>query len=133
MSQPQRPRRVVSSTVNTPTAIHISSVKSIDNSEAERLLTEFITASEVSITTLPGSAADANIDSTSGISNSAGGNVIISQLSRVQRDLRGLPPLAVESFPKPTENSTLNSSDKPALNKKIKFSDSEESEDKSEI
>ncbi|KAK6202285.1 RNA polymerase I subunit RPA14-domain-containing protein [Scheffersomyces amazonensis] len=122
-----RPRRAVASTVNTPTSIHINGVSAIDNSEAESIITEFISASEASASSVPGlTDKNSDTDNSTGMSNNVGGNAVLSQLSRVQRDLRGLPPLVAENYgnnattTKPTESNTIKTE---AVNKKIVFDD----------
>lgn len=67
-----KPKRAIPSAINTPTAVHVLKQEQITQDEAEVLVSNFIGASE----------------------DSTGHNLIIlSQLRRLQRDLRGLPPL----------------------------------------
>lgn len=94
--------------------------------EAERLLTEFIDTSEIIATTIPGQAASTNeiLNAQTGLSNSTGNSATISQLKRLQRDLRGLPPTLTEF----NDNKKIRFDDEaeqPA-NKKMKFDDETE-------
>lgn len=119
MSTNFRPRRAIPSAVNTPTCINVSTTKNITKEDAESILSEFISASEAIATTIPGSTTDLTFDKT-GFSNSTANGAILGQLRRVQRDLRGLPPLIEE--PKRDEPEPKN--------KKIKFdSEGEDNED----
>ncbi|KAG2734703.1 hypothetical protein G9P44_002709 [Scheffersomyces stipitis] len=115
MSSTFRPRRVVPNAVNTPILTKIQTSSSINNSEAEQILSEFIYASEaVAASFTSSSLVDNEAGSATGFSDSAGSNALLSQLKRVQRDLRGLPPLVAE----PTAVVTSSRD-----NKKIKFDD----------
>ncbi|KAK6458749.1 RNA polymerase I subunit RPA14-domain-containing protein [Scheffersomyces xylosifermentans] len=113
MSSTFRPRRAFPSAVNTPTLTRVNASSYVKNSEAEQILTEFISASEANNEALPGSILN-NENNTTGFSNNAESGAVLSQLKRVQRDLRGLPPLIAEP-PVVSTNSTEN--------KKIKFDD----------
>lgn len=112
-----RPRRVVQSAVNTPTTVHVNSSSIITKSEAESILSEFISTSESIATTIPGASNDEVTFSTTGLSNNTGSNAILSQLKRVQRDLRGLPPLLADF------GTEAKRADEEPVNKKIKFDD----------
>ncbi|EGV63586.1 hypothetical protein PSN45_004495 [Yamadazyma tenuis] len=123
-----RPRRVIPSAINTPTSVVIKSSKLATQSETERILTAFIDISESVATTVPGQASSSNeiLNADSGLSNSTGNAAIISQLKRLQRDLRGLPPTLTEFnlVPELSSNKKIrfddDSQDQPS-NKKIKF------------
>lgn len=126
MSGFTRPRKAAPSAVNVPTAVHISSSSILTKSEAESILSEFISTSESITATIPGSSDDDVSFSTTGLSNSSGSNAIIAQLKRVQRDLRGLPPLLAELGIATIDSSNTydqNKGEQP-VNKKIKFDDS---------
>lgn len=114
-----RPKRVAQSAVNTPTAVHVNSSSIIPKSEAESILSEFIATSESIATTIPGASNDEVTFSTTGLSNSTGINAILSQLRRVQRDLRGLPPLLADF-------GEAKKLEEAPTNKKIKFDDDDE-------
>ena len=127
-----RPRRAVPSAVNTPTEIHVKSTTGIKNSDAEIILSEFITSSEAIANAFPTSNVLEESENT-GLSNATGNNAVLSQLKRVQRDLRGLPPIAAEPV-QPSQNKKIKFDDIDAdtvdepLNKKIKFDDEDEEE-----
>lgn len=135
-----RPRRNIPSAVNTPTAVRVEASKAIDKSEAETILSDFISVSEAIAGSLPSSLDSSKITfSNTGLSSSTGSSAILSQLKRVQRDLRGLPPLLSEVVastpgtiaPAETVNKKTKFDDEDAdvsdepKNKKIKFDDSE--------
>lgn len=128
-----RPRRAVPSAVNTPTEIHVKSTTGIKNSDAEIILSEFITSSEAIANAFPTSNVLEESENT-GLSNATGNNAVLSQLKRVQRDLRGLPPIAAEPV-QPSQNKKIKFDDIGAdpveepLNKKIKFDDDDEEEE----
>lgn len=128
-----RPRRAVPSAVNTPTEIHVKSTTGIKNSDAEIILSEFITSSEAVANAFPTSNVLEESENT-GLSNATGNNAVLSQLKRVQRDLRGLPPIAAEPL-QPSQNKKIKFDDIDAdpveepLNKKIKFDEEEEEEE----
>lgn len=92
-----KPQRVKESTVNTPVAEHILSSKSITKDEAESLLSQFITHHEEEQLK---SAHTAIVDSAYATS--------LSQLKRIQRDLRGLPPLESVATPSVTPAPETN-------------------------
>ncbi|KAG7663522.1 uncharacterized protein J8A68_002981 [[Candida] subhashii] len=111
-----RSRRVIPSSLNTPTTIRVNKSQNITGSDAERLITDFINASD----------ANANgIESKdyAGLSRSSDVSAILSQLKRIQRNLRGLPPITAEAT---IPSTSQNTSEPP--NKKIKFSEDEEEE-----
>lgn len=131
-----RPRRAVPSAVNTPTEIHVKSTTGIKNSDAEIILSEFITSSEAIANAFPTSNVLEESENT-GLSNATGNNAVLSQLKRVQRDLRGLPPIAAEPV-QTSQNKKIKFDDIDAdpveepLNKKIKFDDDDEEEEASD-
>lgn len=141
-----RPRRAIPSAVNTPTSIQIVKSNGVKKEDAEKILTEFIDMSENIATTIPGQPSVANDYSSAdtGLSNNTGNSAIISQLKRLQRDLRGLPPSLNEFNPSREETEPQNKKTKfededqeqEKPNKKVKFSESEveeaEVEDKEE-
>lgn len=135
-----RPRRNIPSAVNTPTAVRVEASLAIDKSEAETILSDFISVSEAIAGSLPSSLDSSKITfSNTGLSSSTGSSAILSQLKRVQRDLRGLPPLLSEVVastqgtiaPEETVNKKIKFDDDNAdasvepKSKKIKFDDSE--------
>lgn len=135
-----RPRRNIPSAVNTPTAVRVEASQAIDKSEAETILSDFISVSEAIAGSLPSSLDSSKITfSNTGLSSSTGSSAILSQLKRVQRDLRGLPPLLSEVVastpgtiaPAETINKKIKFDDEDAdasvepKSKKIKFDDSE--------
>lgn len=113
-----RSKRAIPSAINTPTTVRVHRVNDTTSSEAERILTSFIDASEINISGK--GTAETN---TTGISGGNESPAIVSQLKRIQRSLRGLPPLmSEEQFTK--SNASLEDSERP--NKKIKFDESED-------
>mgnify|MGYP001063294670 CR=1 FL=1 len=131
MSASFRPRRVVPSAVNTPTAIHVYKSANISNADAEEVLSEFISVSELIATTVPGATGDDDISNNkTGFSNSTGNSAVLGQLRRVQRDLRGLPPLVQE--PESKKHKFDEDTQVEPVNKKIKFDDSDEEDDEKE-
>ncbi|KHC33860.1 Hap43p-induced protein [Candida albicans P76067] len=113
-----RSKRAIPSAINTPTTVRVHRVNDTTSSEAERILTSFIDASEINISGK--GTAETN---TTGISGGNESPAIVSQLKRIQRSLRGLPPLmSEEQFTK--SNASLEDSERP--NKKIKFDESDE-------
>lgn len=105
-----RPKRGAPSAVNTPTVVHVTKKVAITKDDAARLLSDFITASENTAAGAP----DAVFAKT-GLSDDLGSGAILGQLKRVQRDLRGLPPLLAELLMEPVSE--------PKENTKIKFDD----------
>ena len=113
-----RSKRAIPSAINTPTTVRVHRVNDTTSSEAERILTSFIDASEINISGK--GTAETN---TTGISGGNESPAIVSQLKRIQRSLRGLPPLmSEEQFTK--SNASLEDSERP--NKKIKFDESDD-------
>lgn len=117
MSTAFRPKRSIPSAVNTPTAVRIKTSQTINKEEAEAILTDFISVSETIVGSLPNSLESGDVTSSNtGLSNGTGSSAILSQLKRVQRDLRGLPPLLSEVSSAPASISATE-----GQNKKIKF------------
>mmetsp|Transcript_2933 Transcript_2933/g.3262 ORF Transcript_2933/g.3262 Transcript_2933/m.3262 type:complete len:216 (+) Transcript_2933:40-687(+) len=115
-----RPKRSIPSAVNTPTAVHVEASQAINKSEAEIILTDFISVSEAIAGSLPSSLDSSQITfSNTGLSSGSGSSAILSQLKRVQRDLRGLPPLLSEVVG--STSGTIAAAE--ITNKKIKFDD----------
>lgn len=113
-----RSKRAIPSAINTPTTVRVHRVNDTTSSEAERILTSFIDASEINISGK--GTAETN---TTGISGGNESPAIVSQLKRIQRSLGGLPPLmSEEQFTK--SNASLEDSERP--NKKIKFDESDD-------
>lgn len=113
-----RSRRVIPSAINTPTSIRVLKIKNLASSDAERVLTEFIEASELNIS---GKAAgEAN---TTGLAGNSESPAVLSQLKRIQRSLRGLPPVISEQT---SENKRAAEEEADRPNKKIKFDDNED-------
>ncbi|KAG5361605.1 hypothetical protein CJU90_2994 [Yarrowia sp. C11] len=73
-----------------PTAIEVHSSIPVANSEAEEIITQYIDATSESTDQLLSMSSDSM---PSVVSRN---HAMIQQLRRVQRDLRGLPPLEVE-------------------------------------
>ncbi|KAI5964049.1 uncharacterized protein KGF55_001991 [Candida pseudojiufengensis] len=90
MSNTTRSRRVIPSTLNSPTTVRVNQVTDILQDQAESFLTEFIDASEYNNNPLNVT----NQNQSKGFSNNSETFAILSQLKRIQRSLRGLPPLA---------------------------------------
>lgn len=127
MSNTFRPRRVMLSAVNSPTVSHIKKTSTLEKDGAEQFLSKFIEASEINASRANGNIMS-EVSSSSGMSISTEGSTALSQLRRIQRDLRGLPPLDLESSTsnenKKTKFEGEDSSEGPK-NKKIRFDDSE--------
>ncbi|KAG5418649.1 hypothetical protein I9W82_004177 [Candida metapsilosis] len=101
MSLNQRNRRALPSTLNTPTAVNVTAVSDISQEEAEQLLTQFIDASEHNRNPL--NLKDQ--DQKTGFSSNSETIAVVSQLKRIQRNLRGLPPLSTSEAPETTVNN----------------------------
>ncbi|KAI5968017.1 hypothetical protein CANMA_002785 [Candida margitis] len=101
MSSNQRSRRAVPSTLNTPTAVNVNAVSNISQEQAEQLLTQFIEASEHNRNPLNLKDQDQN----TGFSSNSETIAVASQLKRIQRNLRGLPPLSSVEAPETVNNS----------------------------
>lgn len=115
-----RPKRNFPSAVNTPTAVRVEASQAINKSEAETILSDFISVSEAIAGSLPSSLDSSQVTfSNTGLSSGSGSSAILSQLKRVQRDLRGLPPLLSEVVG--STPGTIASAE--TVNKKIKFDD----------
>ncbi|KAG7195964.1 uncharacterized protein KQ657_002351 [Scheffersomyces spartinae] len=128
MSSVTRPKRFIPSATNTPITVHINKSESISKDESEQILNEFILASEAISSTLPGSSEEITFYKT-GLSNSTGSNAVLAQLRRIQRDLRGLPPMAAESPIESTgqnKRTKFDEDEEEKPNKKIKFDEEEE-------
>lgn len=128
-----RPRRANPSAINTPTEIHVKSSSTITKEDAESVLSEFISTSEAIANTFPteGSVSGNSEFNSTGLSNSSDNKVILGQLKRVQRDLRGLPPLAAELVVPQAEQKKFGFDEEPK-NKKIKFDDSDDENEQAE-
>lgn len=116
MSSFRRRTQKLPSQVTKPVLIEIKGEKSIDKVRAEALLTKFINTSEAISSAIPGSD-DPVVFSNTGFSSNVGTNPKIGQLKRVQRELRGLPPLLAE-----LDAEYLKHDDAPQ-NKKVVFDD----------
>ncbi|PSK38659.1 hypothetical protein C7M61_002594 [Candidozyma pseudohaemuli] len=131
MSSFRRMNKSIPSQVTKPVLAEIKGEKAIDKTRAEALLTKFISTSEAIASAIPGSG-DAVEFSATGFSNFAGSNPKLGQLKRVQRELRGLPPLLAEletEYKEEPQNKKITfGDDGEPQNKKIKF-DSEEPEE----
>ncbi|EMG46291.1 hypothetical protein SBY92_002477 [Candida maltosa Xu316] len=115
-----RSKRVIPSAINTPISIRAHNVKNVTGSDVERILTEFIDASELNIS---GKVTDET--KTTGLAGNSESPAVLSQLKRIQRSLRGLPPIISEQ---PSVSKTSEEPDR--QNKKIKFDDSDENDAK---
>ncbi|EEQ39283.1 hypothetical protein CLUG_03411 [Clavispora lusitaniae ATCC 42720] len=107
-----RPKRQMQSAVNAPVVMHVKGVKAIEKARAEALLTKFISTSEAISSAIVGSE-DPILFTNTGMASGEGSNPVLGQLKRVQRDLRGLPPLSSE----------LDTKKEEPVRKKIKFDD----------
>lgn len=122
-----RLRRPIQSSVNTPTVIHIRSEKHVDNNTAESILSEFVLASEnTPEPTIKVSLELSGSDKEGGLANGAGVSALLSQLRRIQRSLRGLPPIISNSDGTQNKTAPFNDSVDASFegepkNKKIKF------------
>ena len=113
-----RSRRVIPSAINTPTSIRLLKINNLGASEAEKALSEFIDASELNI------SGKATTDfNTTGLAGNSESPAVLSQLKRIQRSLRGLPPVISEQQSE-NKRSADEETDRP--NKKIKFDESED-------
>lgn len=120
MSASYRPKRSITSAVNTPTAVRVELSQVINKEEAETILSDFISVSEAIAGSLPSPLESNQVTfSNTGLSRSTGNSAILSQLKRVQRDLRGLPPLLSEAATSTPGTITTTENQ----NKKIKFDD----------
>lgn len=115
-----KPQRRAPNATNTPVVVTIQGVKSISKERAEAILTKFITVSEQI-------AAGDYQNQRTGLSDSVSNKPVMGQLQRMQRNLRGLPPLAGDNV-----FGKHKLEDEPPKNKKIKFDDAEESGEKDE-
>lgn len=108
-----------------PTAIEVHSSKAIPNGEAEEIVTQYIEATTESTDQLLNMSND-NMPSV--VSRN---HAMIQQLRRVQRDLRGLPPLEMEkeSDDKDTATTTTTGGDN---NKEQEEEEKEEKEEQEE-
>lgn len=95
-------KRIAPSVVNTPVTFHIKASKALSKEETERLLTKFISNEET--------RSNQNLIDSSNITTTNTG-ASVSQLKRIQRDLRGLPPLETHTTtPPPPQSSTASAS-----------------------
>ncbi|RCK65013.1 hypothetical protein Cantr_00974 [Candida viswanathii] len=117
-----RSRRVIPSAINTPTSTRVHQIHNLSASQAERFLTEFIDASELNI-----SGKTPTGTPSSGLAGGSESPAVLSQLKRIQRSLRGLPPVISEPQQSENKRSAEDEADRP--NKKIKFDDSEDNMD----
>lgn len=129
MSGAFRARRVNNSSVNYPTAIKFLKSTSITLEETEREVTHFIDQTEKWKNALPGAQLNGE-DLGVGFSPLGDNSTVLSQLGRIQRDLRGLPP--VVSVEPQSSNKRIKFGDDDVengahQNKKIKFDDDGES------
>ncbi|CCH46490.1 Prolyl-tRNA synthetase [Wickerhamomyces ciferrii] len=106
-------KRIAPSVVNTPVTVHLLGSKALDKEETERFLTKFIDGEET--------RSNAKLLNSSGATASTAG-ASVSQLKRIQRDLRGLPPLEAVNTTT-TSNNTIAPPKGKATPKKITFDD----------
>ncbi|GME90927.1 hypothetical protein B5S28_g1836 [[Candida] boidinii] len=134
MSSSFQTRRTQKSAINTPVASHVVAEKSLNKEPAQIILDTFIENCEsISNSSLNLSALQTNNVIVSKSAPYAGPNsTTLSQLKRLQRELRGLPPLLVEGYSTGTRPSTEGSTavnkktvfdEEPKQNKKITFDD----------
>lgn len=134
MSSSFQTRRTQKSAINTPVASHVVAEKSLNKEPAQIILDTFIENCEsISNSSLNLSALQTNNVIVSKSAPYAGPNsTTLSQLKRLQRELRGLPPLLVEDYSTGTRPSTAGSTtvnkktvfdEEPKQNKKITFDD----------
>lgn len=110
-----RPRRVLPNALNTPTCVHIKKVEPVQNVSAEEFLSNFIQVSENIV-------AGDELEQRTGLLNLSSNNAVLLQLRRIQRNLRGLPPLA-DALPFGVAPKRTIESEETTQNKKIKFDD----------
>lgn len=89
MSSTVKPRRIQPSAVNTPITTHTLSNTTLTKESTERLLSTFIEEQEERQQQL-------QLDAVATDANAA---TSLAQLKRIQRDLRGLPPLETAVTP----------------------------------
>ncbi|CAK9435292.1 uncharacterized protein LODBEIA_P57430 [Lodderomyces beijingensis] len=82
-------RRAVPSTLNSPTTVHIDATVSLSDSKAEALVSQFITVSEHNNNPI----TQQEQNQSTGFAADKESSAKLSQLKRIQRSLRGLPPL----------------------------------------
>lgn len=105
-------KRIAPSAVNTPVTVHVKASKALSKEDTERFLSKFIENEET--------RSNQNLLNNSGNVNVTGASV--SQLKRIQRDLRGLPPLESSTAPtSTTSTSTIKSKSAPKTH--MKFDD----------
>lgn len=129
MSGAFRSRRVNNSSVNYPTAIKFLSSTPITLEDTEREITHFIDQTEKWKNALPGAQLHGE-DLGVGFSPLGDNSTVLSQLGRIQRDLRGLPPVVSvepQSSNKRIKFGADDVENGARQNKKIKFDDDEES------
>lgn len=120
-----RQKRTAQNAANTPVVAHVKGFKAISKARAEAILGKFISTSEAIAAAIPGTSDEIAFTNT-GLSNAAGGNPVLGQLKRVQRDLRGLPPLLAELD---SVKHTIEESSEQPQNKKIKFDEDSETQE----
>lgn len=128
MSSTFKPRRVLPSSLNTPTEINVKRVTRLLQNEAERILSEFIATSE----NISKGALDTR-NATTGFSDSVANGMILTQLRRIQRNMRGLPPFVPAALIE-TKHTSDFLNEGTLQNKRIKFNDlvAENNDDSSE-
>ncbi|OUM52882.1 hypothetical protein BVG19_g2113 [[Candida] boidinii] len=135
MSSSFQTRRTQKSAINTPVASHVVAEKSLSKKSAQIILDTFIENCEtISNSSLNLSALQTNNVIVSKSAPYTGPNsTTVSQLKRLQRELRGLPPLLAEGYsaagtrPSTEGSTTVNKKtvfdEQPKQNKKITFDD----------
>ena len=125
-----RSRKALSSAINSPTTVYVRSSQTLSNDGAEHFLNDFITTSESIPNSITGIASSDSEKTHLSLAQPILGNAAIpSQLKRMQRSLRGLPPVISEvAHTIGSDNAEKKSPDVPqeTPRKKIKFDDAEE-------
>lgn len=92
-----RSKKALSSAINSPTTVDVRSSQTLSNGDAEHFLNDFITASESIPNSITGIASSDSEKAYLSLAQPILGNAAIpSQLKRMQRSLRGLPPVISE-------------------------------------
>ncbi|ODQ83158.1 hypothetical protein BABINDRAFT_11464 [Babjeviella inositovora NRRL Y-12698] len=118
MSTGFRPRRPAPSAVTAPTTVHITNSVPLKKEDVQRALDSFLEDTEINSLDMGASLSTANADPAG-----SGAAAYLSQLKRVQRELRGLPPMLPEMAP----------ASEHTMNKKIRFDNNEDVEDDGEM
>ncbi|CDK28416.1 unnamed protein product [Kuraishia capsulata CBS 1993] len=124
MSSTVRTRAPRKSTLNTPVVAHVAAIRVIEDDQAQVILSNFIDQCEK----LEEESLSTTLNSEGGSRTTYSGppSEKVSHLKRLQRELRGLPPLLVESAgsrPAKAKKAFSEGISGTPANKKIKFDD----------